>query len=74
MQAPPTAAELVARARDGADPLAAFRAEFLIPPHDGGEQAPGSGIAALGLDEAAQARLYHGTALEWLGLGKARFE
>jgi len=38
MQAPPTAAELVARARDGADPLAAFRAEFLIPPHDGGEQ------------------------------------
>ena len=39
-----------------------------------GEQEPGSGIAALGLDEAAQARLYHGTALEWLGLGKARFE
>lgn len=38
-----------------------------------GEQEPGSGIAALGLDEAAQARLYHGTALEWLGLGKARF-
>src|SRR5580765_5450000 len=38
MQAPPTAAELVARARDGADPLAAFRAEFLIPPHGAGEQ------------------------------------
>jgi aminocarboxymuconate-semialdehyde decarboxylase len=39
-----------------------------------GEQSPGSGITALGLDEAAQARLFHGTALEWLGLGKARFE
>ena len=38
MQAPPTAAELVARARDGADPLAAFRAEFLIPPHGEAEQ------------------------------------
>jgi aminocarboxymuconate-semialdehyde decarboxylase len=39
-----------------------------------GEQEPGSGIRALGLDEAGQARLYHGTALEWLGLSKARFE
>jgi aminocarboxymuconate-semialdehyde decarboxylase len=39
-----------------------------------GEQEPGSGIAALGLDEAGQARLFHGTALEWLGLNKARFE
>ncbi len=39
-----------------------------------GEQEPGKGIAALGLDEAAQARIYHGTALEWLGLSKARFE
>jgi aminocarboxymuconate-semialdehyde decarboxylase len=39
-----------------------------------GEQEPGSGIAALGLDETAQARLFHGTALEWLGLNKARFE
>jgi aminocarboxymuconate-semialdehyde decarboxylase len=39
-----------------------------------GEQEPGSGIAALGLDEKAQARLFHGTALEWLGLNKARFE
>jgi aminocarboxymuconate-semialdehyde decarboxylase len=39
-----------------------------------GEQSPGAGIAALGLDEAGQARLYHGTALEWLGLSKARFE
>ncbi len=39
-----------------------------------GEQEPGAGIAALGLDEAAQARLYHGTALEWLGLPRSRFE
>jgi aminocarboxymuconate-semialdehyde decarboxylase len=39
-----------------------------------GEQVPGAGIAALGLDEAQQARLYHGTALEWLGLSMARFE
>jgi aminocarboxymuconate-semialdehyde decarboxylase len=39
-----------------------------------GEQEPGSGIAALALDEVGQARLYHGTALEWLGLSKARFE
>ncbi len=39
-----------------------------------GEQEPGSGITALGLDEAAQARLFHGTALEWLGLPKSRFQ
>lgn len=39
-----------------------------------GEQAPGASIAALALDEAEQARLYHGTALEWLGLPKSRFE
>ena len=32
-----------------------------------------AGIAALDLSEAEQARLYHGTALEWLGLSKARF-
>ncbi|HEX5756877.1 MAG TPA: amidohydrolase family protein [Arenimonas sp.] len=39
-----------------------------------GEQEPGAGIAALQLPEAEQARLYHGTALEWLGLAKSRFE
>lgn len=39
-----------------------------------GEQEPGAGIAALGLDEAQQARLYHGTALEWLGLPSSRFK
>ena len=39
-----------------------------------GEQVPGAGIAALQLNEAEQARMYHGTALEWLGLSRARFE
>ena len=39
-----------------------------------GEQEPGSGIEALGLDETSNARLMHGTALEWLDLSKARFE
>jgi aminocarboxymuconate-semialdehyde decarboxylase len=38
-----------------------------------GEQTPGAGIAALQLGEAEQARLYHGTALEWLGLPVSRF-
>ena len=38
-----------------------------------GEQEPGAGIAALELDPAGQARLYHGTALEWLGLPASRF-
>lgn len=38
-----------------------------------GEQEPGSSIAALGLPPAEQARLFHGTALEWLGLPLARF-
>ena len=39
-----------------------------------GEQHPGSGIEALGLDDAARAQLFHGTALEWLGLPLHRFE
>jgi aminocarboxymuconate-semialdehyde decarboxylase len=39
-----------------------------------GEQEPGSGIEALGLADAARARLFHGTALEWLGLPLQRFE
>jgi len=38
-----------------------------------GEQEPGKGIEALKLNETDQARLYHGTALEWLGLNKSRF-
>jgi aminocarboxymuconate-semialdehyde decarboxylase len=38
-----------------------------------GEQHPGAGIAALGLSESEQARLYHGTALEWLALPLSRF-
>jgi aminocarboxymuconate-semialdehyde decarboxylase len=39
-----------------------------------GEREPGAGIAALALGEAEQARLYHGTALEWLGLSRQRFD
>jgi aminocarboxymuconate-semialdehyde decarboxylase len=38
-----------------------------------GEQTPGEGIDRLGLNEAEQARLYNGTALEWLGLTESRF-
>ncbi|MEO8742242.1 MAG: amidohydrolase family protein, partial [Lysobacteraceae bacterium] len=38
-----------------------------------GEQEPGSFIDGLGLQEAEQARLYHGTALDWLGLSASRF-
>ena len=39
-----------------------------------GEQVPGEGIERLQLDEAQRARLYHGTALEWLGLPASRFQ
>ena len=39
-----------------------------------GEQEPGSGIDALELPEADQERLFHKTALEWLGLAKSRFQ
>ncbi|HEV2679591.1 MAG TPA: amidohydrolase family protein, partial [Rhodanobacter sp.] len=38
-----------------------------------GEQEPGSGIEALGLGDIERARLFHGTALEWLGLPRHRF-
>jgi aminocarboxymuconate-semialdehyde decarboxylase len=38
-----------------------------------GEQEPGSGIEALGLNDIERARLFHGTALEWLGLPHHRF-
>ena len=38
-----------------------------------GEQQPGSGIDALQLPEPQRARLFHGTALEWLGLPLHRF-
>lgn len=38
-----------------------------------GEQQPGSGIAALQLPDEKAARLYHGAALEWLGLDKDQF-
>jgi aminocarboxymuconate-semialdehyde decarboxylase len=39
-----------------------------------GEQVPGSGIDALHLDDTARARVFHGAALEWLGLPLARFD
>ncbi|MBS0432056.1 MAG: amidohydrolase [Proteobacteria bacterium] len=38
-----------------------------------GEQEPGSGIEALDLDENDRARLFHGSALEWLALPLSRF-
>ena len=38
-----------------------------------GEQQPGSGIDALQLPQAQCERLFHGAALEWLGLPKQRF-
>ena len=38
-----------------------------------GEQAPGAGIEGMALSHAEQARIYHGTALEWLGLQEGRF-
>jgi aminocarboxymuconate-semialdehyde decarboxylase len=38
-----------------------------------GEQQPGSGIEELARGDADRARLFHGTALEWLGLPKHRF-
>lgn len=38
-----------------------------------GEQVPGAGIEEIALDEAGKARLYNGTALEWLGLPQSRF-
>ena len=39
-----------------------------------GEQVPGSGIDALHLDDTARGRVFHGAALEWLGLPLARFD
>ena len=38
-----------------------------------GEQEPGSFIDGLDLPESEQAQMYHGTALEWLGLPASRF-
>lgn len=39
-----------------------------------GEQKPGAVLDALGLSEVERERVFHGTALEWLGLDKAQFE
>jgi aminocarboxymuconate-semialdehyde decarboxylase len=38
-----------------------------------GEQQPGALIDALALPDADRSRLFHGTALEWLGIPAARF-
>ena len=38
-----------------------------------GEQVPGEGIERLQLPDPDRNRLYHGTALEWLGLSASRF-
>lgn len=38
-----------------------------------GEQRPGSGIEALELTPEQRARLFHGTALEWLDLPARHF-
>ncbi|PNS07920.1 amidohydrolase family protein [Solilutibacter silvestris] len=38
-----------------------------------GEQSPGEGIERLQLPQPDRDRLYHGTALEWLGLPASRF-
>ncbi len=39
-----------------------------------GEERPGTMIESMGLDEATTAQLLHGTALEWLGLTRDRFQ
>ena len=38
-----------------------------------GEQTPGEGIERLQLEASERERLYHGTALEWMGLPESRF-
>ncbi len=38
-----------------------------------GEHEPGKMIASMAMDVATRERLYNGTALEWLGLDKARY-
>ena len=43
-------------------------------PYPLGEPRPGALIESCGFPEAAQARLLHGTALEWLDLPAARFD
>ena len=39
-----------------------------------GEDRPGAMIESMGLDEATAARLLHGSALEFLGLSRDRFQ
>ena len=60
-------AELEALARDAADPLAAFRDEFLVPPHDGREQAYLCGNS-LGLQPRATRAALHTELDDWAAL------
>jgi aminocarboxymuconate-semialdehyde decarboxylase len=39
-----------------------------------GEDRPGTMIESMGLDEATASRLLHGSALEFLGLSRDRFQ
>ena len=61
-------AEADARARDGADPLATFRDEFLIPPHRGGEQIYLCGNS-LGLQPRATRQALIDELDDWRDLG-----
>ena len=60
-----------AEERDRNDPLRACRSEFHLPL---GEDRPGAMIESMGLDEATASRLLHGSALEFLGLTRDRFQ
>jgi kynureninase len=57
-----------ARAQDQADPLRAFRGEFLIPPHAGGEQVYLCGNS-LGLQPRATRQALHDELDDWARLG-----
>ncbi|HSN00625.1 MAG TPA: kynureninase, partial [Rudaea sp.] len=61
-------AEADAHARDGADPLATFRDEFLIPPHRGGEQIYLCGNS-LGLQPRATRQALIDELDDWRDLG-----
>ena len=57
-----------ARARDAADPLRAFRDEFLIPPHDGGDTLYFCGNS-LGLQPRDVGKAVQGELDDWARLG-----
>jgi aminocarboxymuconate-semialdehyde decarboxylase len=39
-----------------------------------GEERPGALIESMGLDSETEARLLNGTALDWLGIARERFQ